>query len=395
MRILILVQNLPVPFDRRVWQEALALTAAGNEVHVVCPRTAEFTRRREILDGVHIYRYSPGPEARRAVGYLSEYTVAILAQCWLALRVRLRKRIDVVQVCNPPDLLFVAALPLLAAGARLIYDHHDATPELMIAKGQRETGVLVRLMRLFERLTYRLAAVSIETNESFREIALRRGGMASADVFVVRSAPDLGRFAEARPDEVWRRGRKHLVGYVGIMGSQDGLDCLIDAAHLIIRDRMRDDIQFVLVGGGPELAGLRARVSALGIAEYVEFTGLVSDGRELGSIIASTDVCVSPDEANRMNDISTMNKVVEYMALGKPIVQFDLREGRVSAGEASLYAERNDVTSFAECIMRLVDDPDLCAVMGEAGRQRFQASLSWEAQVPQLLAAYKRALAGR
>jgi glycosyltransferase involved in cell wall biosynthesis len=395
MRILILVQNLPVPFDRRVWQEALALTAAGNEVHVICPRTEEYPRRREFLDGVHIYRYPPGPQARRTAGYLSEYAVAILAQCLLALRVRLRHRIDVVQVCNPPDLLFIATLPLLAAGARLIYDHHDATPELMVAKGKRENGSLVRLMRLFERLTYRLAAVSIETNESFREIALRRGGMSPADVFVVRSAPDLNRFAEARPDEAWRQGRKHLVGYVGIMGSQDGLDYLIDAAHLIITERMRDDIQFVLVGGGPELTRLRERVSALGIADHVEFTGLVSAGRELGSILATADVCVSPDEANRMNDISTMNKVVEYMALGKPIVQFDLHEGRVSAGEASLYARRNDVTSFAEAILQLVDDPDQCAAMGEAGRQRFLAGLSWEAQVPQLLAAYQRAIAGR
>jgi glycosyltransferase involved in cell wall biosynthesis len=391
VRVLILVQNLPVPFDRRVWQEALALEAAGYEVHIICPRTDQYPSRREFLNGIHIYRYSPGPEARRSAAYLAEYTIAIFAQLRLALSIRLRHRIDIVHICNPPDLLFLVALPLVASGARLIYDHHDATPELMVAKGLREDGLLVRLIKLFELLTYRCAHVSIETNGSFREIALRRGQMSPEDVFVVRSAPDMERFAKAEPDEIWRRGRKHLVGYVGIMGSQDGLDYLIDAANLIIHDWMRDDIQFVLVGGGPELPRLRERVNSLGIADYIEFTGLVSSGQELGSILATADVCVSPDEANRMNDISTMNKIMEYMALGRPVVQFDLHEGRVSAGGASLYAARNDVSSLAEGIIQLVDDPEMGNSMGQIGRQRLETSLSWEKQVPKLLAAYKRA----
>jgi glycosyltransferase involved in cell wall biosynthesis len=390
--VLILVQNLPVPFDRRVWQEALALDAAGYEVHIVCPRTKEYTSRRELLSGIRIYRYRPGPEARSSAAYLVEYTIAILAQLRLALAIRARRRVDVVHICNPPDLLFLPALPLMALGARLIYDHHDATPELMVAKGHAEDGRLVRLVALFERLTYRCAHVSIETNDSFRDIALRRGRMPEADVFVVRSAPDVQRFAKAEPDETWRRGRKHLVGYVGIMGRQDGLDYLIDAANLIVRDWRRDDIQFVLVGAGPELPRLRERISSLGLTDHVEFTGLVSSGQELGSMLATADVCVSPDEANHMNDISTMNKVMEYMALGRPIVQFDLHEGRVSAGEASLYAARNDVTSLAEGIIRLVDDAELCARMGQIGRQRLAAMLSWELQVPRLLAAYDRAL---
>ena len=391
VRVVILVQNLPVPFDRRVWQEALALDAAGYEVHIICPRTKKYPRRREFLNDIHIYRYSPGPEARRSAAYLAEYTIAILAQLRLALGIRLRHRIDIVHICNPPDLLFLAALPLVASGAQLIYDHHDATPELMVAKGLREGGLLVRLIKLFECATYRCAHVSIETNDSFREIALQRGGMSPEDVFVVRSAPDVGRFAKAHPDEIWRRGRKHLVAYVGIMGSQDGLDYLIDAANLIIRDWNRDDIQFVLVGGGPELRRLRERVNSLGLADYIEFTGLVSSGQELGSILATADVCVSPDEANRMNDISTMNKIMEYMALGKPIVQFDLHEGRVSAGQASLYATRNDVSSLAAGMIQLVDDPEMGNRMGQIGRQRLETSLSWEKQVPKLLAAYKRA----
>jgi len=200
------------------------------------------------------------------------------------------------------------------------------------------------------------------------------------------------RFAKAKADPTWRRGRKHLVGYVGIMGSQDGLDYLIDAAKMIIQDWKRDDIQFVLVGGGPELPRLRERVTSLGLEKYIEFTGLISSSQELGTILATADVGVSPDEVNRMNDISTMNKVMEYMALSKPIVQFDLHEGRVSAGEASLYAKPNDVSSLAAGIIKLVDDPELATRMGRIGRQRLVTTLSWEQQVPKLLAAYQRAL---
>ena len=395
LRALILVQNLPVPFDRRVWQEALALRDAGHEVHIVCPRAKEYRKRREVLNGIHIYRYSPGPEARRLAAYLVEYAIAISAQFRLALSIRMHQRIDVVHICNPPDLLFLAALPLIASGGRLIYDHHDATPELMIAKGHQENTKLVQLIKIFERWTYRLSQVSIETNDSFREIALRRGGMNPADVFVVRSAPDMRRFANAKPNEIWRRGRKHLVGYVGIMGRQDGVDCLIDAAELIIHEWGRDEIQFVLVGDGPEFSRLRDRVSALDLSDHVEFTGLISSNEDLGTILATADVCVSPDEANRMNDISTMNKVMEYMALGKPIVQFDLHEGRISAGEASIYAKRNDVSSLAEGIVRLLDDSEMSARMGEIGRRRLVAKLSWELQVPKLLAAYQRALEKR
>jgi glycosyltransferase involved in cell wall biosynthesis len=391
-RVLILVQNLPVPFDRRVWQEATSLTAAGYEVHVICPRTTRYPRRREVIDGIRVYRYAPGPEADTSVAaYLIEYSIAVISQALLALSVRLRRRIAIVHICNPPDLLFLCALPLLALGARLVYDHHDACPELMVAKGRQPGGRLVRLMTRLERLTYRFATVSIETNGSFRAIALGRGRMRPENVFVVRSAPAAGRFADAEPDDQWRRGRKHLVGYVGIMGSQDGLDYLLDAAADVVR-RGRDDVQFVLVGDGTELPRLRGRAADLGLGSQVEFTGLISSDPQLGSILATADVCVSPDEANAMNDISTMNKIMEYMALGKPVVQFDLAEGRVSAGDASLYAAANDAQDLADCILRLVDDEALRTRMGEVGRQRMRTDLCWEAQVPQLLAAYDRAL---
>jgi glycosyltransferase involved in cell wall biosynthesis len=390
--VLILVQNLPVPFDRRVWQEALALTGAGYEVHVICPRTKDYSRRRETLNGIRIYRYYPGPEARRFTTYLVEYAFAILGQLSLALQVRLRHRIAVTHICNPPDLLFLVALPLMALGSSLIYDHHDACPELMIAKGHRESSWQVRLVKLFERLTYRTCRVSIETNNSYRDIALRRGKMPPENVFVVRSAPESSRFSNARPNKKWRNGRNFLVGYVGVMGLQDGIDYLLDAAQVIIHEWLRGDIQFVLVGSGPELSRLRERARSLAIDHQLTFTGRLSE-EDLGSVLATADVCVNPDEANRMNDISTMNKIMEYMALAKPIVQFDLLEGRVSAGDASLYADRNDAASLASGIVKLIDDPQTRALMGQMGLQRLQNALSWDLQAPNLLAAYERAMA--
>jgi glycosyltransferase involved in cell wall biosynthesis len=390
VHVLILVQNLPVPFDRRVWQEALALASAGYQVHVVCPATSEYAQRRETISGIRIYRYSPGPEARRFAAYAVEYMIAILAQLRIALRVRLQHRVRIVHICNPPDLLFVVALPLMALGARLIYDHHDACPELMIAKGLGPRSWQVRLVKAFERLTYRLCDVSIETNESYRGIAQGRGKKPPEDVFVVRSAPERTRFVNARPDEKWRFGRKHLVGYVGVMGLQDGLDYLIEAARLIISEWGREDIQFVLIGSGPEYPRLCQRVRALGLSDQVLLTGRLPDD-DLGTVLATADVCVNPDEANLMNDISTMNKVMEYMALAKPIVQFDLHEGRFSAGDSSLYARRNDAASLARCITRLVDDRVAGERMGQLGRERLMTTLSWEAQVPELLAAYQRA----
>jgi glycosyltransferase involved in cell wall biosynthesis len=394
VHVLILVQNLPVPFDRRVWQEALALTEAGYQVHVICPAAKDYPRHREIIDGIRVYRYEPRLEARRAVGYIAEYGIAILAQLRLALAIRLRYPVKIVHICNPPDLLFLAVLPLLPLDCRMVYDHHDACPELMAAKGHSEGSKLVRITRFAERLTYRLASVSLETNESYQQIALGRGRMRSDDVFIVRSAPSASRFALARPDEKWRSGRKYLVAYVGVMGIQDGLDYLIDAALVMIQKRGQENVQFVLIGTGPEFPRLRDRVRSLGLDDLVTFTGRLSE-EDLGSVLATADVCVNPDEANVMNDISTMNKVLEYMAVGKPIVQFDLREGRFSAGDASLYATGNDPVSLADCIMSLLEDQEKRTSMGEFGRQRLTTELSWESQVPALLAAYERALSAR
>lgn len=389
--VLILVQNLPVPFDRRVWQEACALRDAGFQVSVICPRSDQHPAAREDLDGIHIRRYRPWLEARNPSGYLLEYAVALSSLTLLTWRTVLSRRVDVIQACNPPDLLFLVALPwVLLRGKRFLFDHHDVCPELLMAKGHAADSRAVRLAKVLERLTFGSAVVSIATNESYREIAVDRGGMSAKDVFVVRSGPARG-FDPVPADPALKAGRRHLVGYVGVMGIQEGLDYLLDAARLMVREHGRDDVSFALVGSGPEAARLRARAEAMGLAEHVRFLGRVPDD-ELVRVLSTADVCVNPDEVNPMNDVSTMNKVVEYMALGRPIVQFDTREGRVSAGSSSAYAVANDPTSLAEEIGRLLDDPPVREEMGARGRQRFEQELAWSRQVPNLLAAYERAL---
>jgi glycosyltransferase involved in cell wall biosynthesis len=390
--IVILVENLSVPFDRRVWQECLALDAAGYDVHVICPSSKQDPEAYAVIEGVQIHRYPADFEAAGMLGFLREYGTALFHMTRLSWRIRRRTRISVIQACNPPDVLFLVALPHVLLGrTRFIFDHHDVSPELLLAKGLRERSAMVRFAYVLERLTFRLAHVSIATNESYREVAITRGHMDSEDVYVVRSGPDLRRFAPVAPNDALKRGRRFLVGYVGVMGRQEGIDYLLEAARHLVVDKGREDVHFMLAGAGPELARLRDRVAQLGMSSYIEFRGRVSN-QDLLELLTTADVCVNPDEWNRMNDMSTMNKILEYMAVGKPVVQFDLREGRVSAADASLYVTPNDAVALGDGIASLLDDPEARARMGAIGRQRVATVLNWDAQVPKLLAAYAKAL---
>jgi glycosyltransferase involved in cell wall biosynthesis len=386
-RVLIVVENLPAPFDRRVWQEARALRDAGYAVAILCPRMKGYTAPYELLEGIHIYRHPLPLEARGALGYLLEYGAAIFWEFAYMWRIFFRHGFDAIHACNPPDLVFLNALPFKLLGVRFLFDHHDINPELFEVKfGGR--GFLYRLICLVERLTFACADVSIATNESYREIAIRRGRMRPERVFVVRSGPDLGRLVLRPPVPELRRGRRFLVGYVGVMGRQEGISYLLDAARRIVREHGREDVQFVLVGSGPEIESLKRTASELELDEYVTFTGRVPDAQLL-DVLNTADVCVNPDEHNAMNDKSTMNKIMEYMALAKPIVQFDLTEGRVSAQEASLYAKPNDARDLAEKILELLDDPARRERMGRFGRNRVEQELCWPNEVPKLLAAYQ------
>jgi glycosyltransferase involved in cell wall biosynthesis len=389
-RVLIIVENLPCPFDRRVMQEARTLTAAGYAVSIISPKAPGYEKGFESIDGIDIHRHVLPREGDGALGYLLEYAVALFMEFWLSLRVLFGRGFDIIHACNPPDTIFLIGGFYKLFGKKFVFDHHDINPELYEAKfGKRGFGQ--KLLLALERLTFRTADMVISTNESYRWIALTRGGVDPDDVFVVRSGPDLTRLKQVPPNAALRKGRKYLVGYLGVMGKQEGIDLLLQAVQLIVLHLRRTDIHFGLVGGGTELAAMRELAKELGIADYVTFTGRVSDV-ELLEMLNTADICVNPDRANDMNDRSTMNKVMEYMALGKPVVQFDLTEGRVSAGDASWYARPNDVADLAQKMVSLLNDAPLRKRMGALGRERVEHVLAWQHEAPRLLAAYEHLL---
>ena len=375
-----------MPFDRRVWQEATTLREAGYEVTVICPRRPGYTRFHECLAGVHIYRHPLPFEADGPVGYLFEYATALLAETLLAFVVLVRHGFDAIHACNPPDDIFLVGRLFKLAGKRFVFDHHDLNPELYESKFAKR-GPLYRVLCWLERATFRTADMVISTNDSYRRVAIERGGVAPDRVRVVRSGPSLERLRVVAPVARWRNGRTFLVGYVGVMGKQEGIPLLLEAVRNIVFERGRADIQFCLLGGGTELPALRLLAQEWRIADYVTFTGRVGDDVLL-EVLNTADICVNPDPYDAMNDKSTMNKIMEYMALGKPIVQFDLTEGRVSAQDASLYALRNDPRDLADKIVELLADSDARRRMGMRGQARVREELEWKYEAAKLLTAY-------
>jgi glycosyltransferase involved in cell wall biosynthesis len=386
-RVLIVVENLPVPFDRRVWSEAITLRNAGYVVSIICPKGRGYEASRETIEGVHIYRHPLPVEARGAAAYLVEYSASLFWEFVLSLKVAWHHGFDVIHGCNPPDLVFLIALFYkIFARKSFLFDQHDVNPELYEAKfGRRD--FFWKILLLTEKLTFRVADISIATNESYRQVAIDRGGMLPCRVFVVRSGPAIDRVKELPPDSRWRNGRRHVVGYVGVIGQSEGLDLLLESIQHIVRVRKREDIQFVIVGSGPEWDAIVDQCRTMKLADFVTFTGRVDD-TTLFTILSTADVCVNPDRVTLMNDMSTMNKIMEYMALGKPIVQFDVKEGKYSAQAASLYAAANDSVDFGEKILELVDNPELRERMGQFGRRRLHDALAWHHQEPILLKAY-------
>jgi glycosyltransferase involved in cell wall biosynthesis len=376
-----------------VWQEATALQASGYQVAVICPKGRGYTARYECVQGIHIYRHPLPLEARGALGYVLEYASSLFWELVLSLEVLRRHGFDAIHACNPPDSIFlIGALYKALAGKRFLFDHHDINPELYEAKFHRR-DFLYRLVCLSERLTFLTADISIATNESYRRIALERGRMAHEKVFVVRSGPSLERLKIQPPVPQWKRGRKYLVGYVGVMGAQEGIPYLLEAARHMVEDLGRQDVQFMLAGGGPALEDMRRLAGQMRLDPYVEFLGRVPD-QTLLEVLNTADVCVNCDEVNAMNDKSTMNKIMEYMALAKPIVQFELTEGRFSARDASVYARPNDARDFANKIVALLADPARRERMGQFGRDRVERHLAWKYEAPKLLGAYDALFAG-
>ena len=386
--ILFIVENLPLPFDRRVWQEANTLKSYGAEISIICPRMKGYTKKYEELNGIHIYRHPLPSEGRRGLGYLVEYSAAIFWEFILSWKIFFKKRFHIIQGCNPPDLIFLTALFFKLMGVKYVFDHHDINPELYMAKFGKK-GFFYRLMILFERLTFATASYSIATNESYKEIAVRRGKMKNDKVTIIRSGPSLDRLRITPGNSKYKKGRKFLVGYVGVIGEQEGLDLLLGAAKIIIS--ITTEVHFAIVGGGTDLEKIKTLSTEMGLDDYVDFYGRVSD-EDLIDILNTADVCVNPDKPTEMNNLSTMNKIMEYMAIKKPIVQFNLKEGKYTARDASLYAENNNNNDFAEKILWLLDNDKERAKMGEFGYQRVINELSWDHESKKLVDFYKKAL---
>ncbi len=392
-KVLIIVENLPVPFDSRVWKEATSLYKDGYEVTVLCPRGKGYSKSYEVLEDIRVYRHPMPREGDSPLGYVREYAWALFWEFLYTWWIFLRHGFHVIQGCNPPDDIFLVALPFKLFGVKYIFDHHDANPELYFSKYERE-DFFYKIQVWLEKLSYRFADVVMATNASYKNLAITRGGLAPEDVFIVRNGPDLETFRPVPPVTTLKYGKPYLVGYVGTMSIQEGLDILLDVAQYI-KSSGRRDVHFTCVGGGPGLPGLRQMVKDKSLEDTVNFTGRIPD-KDLLEILSTADVCVNPDKPCKMNDISTMIKIMEYMALGKPIVQFDLTEGRFSAGEAALYSDnKNQVPDFAAKILWLLENPGARQTMGQFGRRRVEQELAWEYSVGNLLAAYRRAFSKR
>ena len=388
-KILIIVQNLPVPFDRRVWLEATTLGIAGYDVSVICPKGkhGKFNAGHEVIEGVHIYRYPAPPEASGALGYFFEFTYCWLMTAFLSLRVWITNGFDIIHACNPPETYFLLALFYKVIGKKFIFDHHDLSPEMYVAKGGKKGGLLYRLLLLLERLTFKTADLVLTTNESHKHIAMRRGGVPAERIFIVRSGPDLKRLQKYPSQPELKQGRAYLGCYLGEMCPQDGVDYLLYAIKYLLEKIGRQDTTFVLMGGGPAVADLRRLSHDLGLDDWVTLTGRVSD-KDLCRYLSTADICLDPDPYTEWANQSTMNKIMEYMAFGKPVVAFDLQESRFSAQEAAVYAKPNDVEVFARLIDELLDDEPRRQAMGRFGRRRVEDALSWQYSAPILLQAY-------
>jgi glycosyltransferase involved in cell wall biosynthesis len=390
-RILIIVQNLPVPFDRRVWLECQALVSAGYRVAVVCPKGSG-DPSYQVIDAVQLYKYRPYAPGGSKLSFIAEYAYSFLATAWLTLRARRSGRFAVIQACNPPDIFWPIALVFRAIeGTKFVFDHHDLSPELFESRFPDGPRLPYRALRALERRTHRSADHVISTNDSYREIAVTRSGKASDEVTVVRTGPDPQRLKRGPADPSLRRGRRFLVAYIGVMGPQDGVDIVVRAADIVVNQLGRDDIAFTLIGSGDCFADLVALRDELGLAGHVEFTGRAPD-ELVARIMSTADAGLSPDPKNPLNDVSTMNKTMEYMVFELPVVAFDLRETRVSAGDAAVYVQPNDERQYAEAIVALLDDEPGRALMGKLGRERVEQELAWGHQEGAYLGVYQRVL---
>jgi glycosyltransferase involved in cell wall biosynthesis len=388
-RILMLLENLPYPQDLRVRREANALHAAGYRVAVICP-AGNGQPFRETVNGVRVFRYPAPPPAKGFFGYAWEYGYSMLVSFLLSVLVFFGEGFDVIHAHNPPDTFVLIAILYKLFGKRFVYDHHDLSPEMYQARFSNGGHPAVyRVLVWLEKLTCRFADHVIVTNESYKRIAMERGGVPQSRITIVRNGIELSRLESAiEPDRRLREMGKTIIGYVGVMGFQDGVDYLLRALHRLVHDLHRTDFHCILIGGGDAWASLKAQAHALGLDDYVQFTGFVF-GEELRRYLCAADICVDSAPSSPYSDQSTIFKIMEYMSLGRPVVAFDLPEHRLTAQQAAVYVPPNDVRAFAFAIAQLIDDPLRRVTLGAYGIHRIKTRLAWEYSVPNLLRAYR------
>ena len=393
-RALIVVQNLPVPFDRRVWLEATTLARAGYGVSVICPKMKGLNAGFERIEGVDIYRYWLPGEAQGAIGFVAEFAWCFVMVALLTVRVALfGQGFDVLHACNPPETYWPLGLFWRLFGKVFLFDHHDLSPEMFAAKFEGgEGGLLFKTLLFMERMTFRAAQVVVTTNESHKALAVTRGGKRPDAVWVVRSGPDLSRFQVRERSAAWSRGKRFMIAYLGEICKQDGVDHLVRAVKILRDELGRDDVQCVVMGGGPHRAAIAQYAADEGVADCCTFLGRVSDDT-LCEVLSSADLGIDPGPRNAWSDQSTMNKVVEYMYFGLPVVAYDLHETRVSAGSAGFYAEANDERALARAISQLLANQEARSEMARIGAARVRDQLAWDYSAPVLLTAYDQAFA--
>jgi glycosyltransferase involved in cell wall biosynthesis len=384
----IVVENLPVPLDRRVWQEANALKDAGWKVSVVCPQTPKYPLAHEVIDGISIYRHPLPLEARHRFGFAAEYAAALFHEARLLLKVLRNEGFDFIQACNPPDLIFLVAAPFKLLGKGFVFDHHDVTPELFSAKFGRK-GALHAILRMTEWLTFKCADAVISANETFRQIAIQRGGKRPDDVVTVYSIPEKSRLRRVKPDPRLRNGKRYVIGYVGIVGDQDGLDHLMRAIHLLRTKFQFTDFQVVVVGDGPALPSVKALAAELDVADAITFTGYLS-GEQLLCHLSAFDIGVMPDPVNEYNDKISMNKVFEYSALGIPSVAYPLTETKHLLGDAGVFSRTTEPDGLAEACLELLRDDDLRRRQGARAKQLSDTKFSWERERSKYVGVFDR-----
>ena len=384
--ILFIVENQPLPSDVRVWSEIQAVKELGYDVTAISPVNERAKKKYEIIDGVEIFRHPMPVEAKTKAGFLFEYVNALFWELFLSVRIFLKKRFHIIHGANPPDHIFIVALFFKLFGTQYIFDHHDITPENYLAKFGKNTFVY-KILLIMEMLTFKTADIVISTNESYKKIAINRGKKNRNKVFVVRNGPDMSKVIFMSPNERLKKGFDYLVAYLGVIGNQEGIDILLKTIHHIVYDKDIKNIGFMIIGTGPDWNNMVRLSKEMKIDKYVTFTGFIPY-KNLYEILATADVCVNPEFRNEFTDKSTMIKIMDYMVFGKPIIQFETTEGKVTAGNAALYLDKNDEVEFAEAIINLLNDPEKRKEMGKIATKRIKEKLNWDIQKVNLKKAY-------